>query len=186
MAAALKNSGEMEASGMAVAESRIGRWSRLALASIAAVGLASCISLNFDTGGAALRDSEPSTGAAGSAGSPATAWLDRQQLLFSAGLGRMREQVDLALAGAKGGAGDALRRVGSRAIVASDACYSTEEAEGCAVAARSACQRASYTDGAPLASSTYVACSGVWGMRAGDAPDGVCKTKRRLNAALCW
>ena len=151
---------------------------RLAAACLA-LGLASCMGFGSDDRSAALTAAVAPSEDMGS-------WLQRQQLQVSAGLGRMRDQVDEALGGVRGNAGDALRRVRSRAIVASDACFSTDESEGCSVAARNACQRASYTDGAPLASSTYVACAGVWGMRAGDAPDGACKTKRRLNAALCW
>lgn len=112
-------------------------------------------------------------------------WLD-DSLKLSEGLDRMRQGIDGALDSSRDNAGDLVRRVRSRAIVASDACFSADEAEGCNVAAKSACVRASYADGAPLASSTYVACSGTWGLWAGDAPDGACKTKRRLNAALCW
>ncbi len=113
-------------------------------------------------------------------------WLQRQQLQVSAGLGRMRDQVDEALDGVRDNAGDALRRVRSRAIVASDACLSIDEREGCSVAARNACQRASYTDGRrSRAQPTWPApASGACGAAA--APDGACKTKRRLNAALCW
>ncbi len=148
-------------------------------AACVALGLASCMGFGANDRGSALIAAVTPSEDMGS-------WLQRQQLQVSAGLGRMREQVDETLGGVRDNAGDALRRVRSRAIVASDACFSTDEKEGCSVAARNACQRASYTDGAPLASSTYTACSGVWGMRAGDAPDGVCKTKRRLNAALCW
>jgi hypothetical protein len=148
-------------------------------AALLALGLASCMGL-------AGSDRSASLIAAVTPAEDMGSWLQRQQLQVSAGLGRMRDQVDDALGDFRDNAGDALRRVRSRAIVASDACFSTDESEGCSIAARNACQRASYTDGAPLASSTYVACSGVWGMRAGDAPDGACKTKRRLNAALCW
>ena len=143
------------------------------------LGAASCVGTATDDRNAALQSALAPSESAGS-------WIQRQQLQFSEGLGRMRDQVDGALGGARDGAGDALRRMTSRAIVASDACFSSDEKEGCAVAARLACQRASYTDGAPLASSTYSACSGVWGMQAADAPAGACKTKRRLNAALCW
>ncbi len=148
-------------------------------AAVLALGLASCMGFGSNDKNAGLTAAVAPAQDMGS-------WLQRQQLQVSAGLGRMRDQVDEALGGVRDNAGDALRRVRSRAIVASDACFSTDESEGCSVAARNACQRASFTDGAPLASSTYTACSGVWGMRAGDAPDGACKTKRRLNAALCW
>ncbi len=146
---------------------------------VIALGLASCMGFGSEDKNGALTAAVAPMAEMGS-------WLQRQQLQVSAGLGRMRDQVDDALGDVRDNAGDALRRVRSRAIVASDACFSTDASEGCTVAARNACQRASYTDGAPLASSTYTACSGVWGMRAGDAPDGACKTKRRLNAALCW
>lgn len=162
----------MGASGITARESE-GRRSLAALAAAAvALVLSACAGQRPDEGGA------PSGGL--------DSWLQRQQLPFSAGLGRMRERIDGALGDVRDNAGDALRRVRGRAIVASDACFPPDGNEGCAVAARNACRRASFADGAPLASSTYVACSGVWGMRVGAAPEGACKTKRRINAAICW
>lgn len=109
-----------------------------------------------------------------------------QQLQISQGFNRMRDRIEGAMEATKEGAGDIARRVRSRAILATDACFSSDEGQGCDIAAKSACLRANYTDGSALSSSTYVACSGTWGFRAADAPEGVCKTKRRLQAALCW
>ncbi len=161
---------------------REGGWTALRLTGVAciAASVMSCMSL----------DIEPPAALRGASAAAARAWFDERQRRLSEGADRLRLSIDEAMASAASGARDSanetVRRVRSRAIMASDACYSTEETEGCTIAARSACQRASYADGAPLASSTYFACSGSWGLRAADAPEGACKTKRRLNAALCW
>ena len=157
-------------------------WGALRTAGVACIAgsVMSCMSLDIEPP-AALRG--PDTAAL-------RAWFEARQRQWSEGAERLRVGFDEAMsdaaAGARDGANETVRRVRSRAIMASDTCHSTEETEGCTIAARSACQRASYGDGVALASSTYFACSGSWGLRAADAPEGACKTKRRLNAALCW
>jgi len=153
---------------------------RFGLCALMAASALACVGVDAgDRVGSAWRS-------VGSSAAEAGAWFASQQRRLTQDVGRMQEGVDAAMSDARGGAEEAARRVRSRAIMASDACYSLDEAEGCAVAAKSACRRESYADGAPLASSSYVVCSGAWSLRAASAPEGVCKTKRRLNAALCW
>jgi hypothetical protein len=183
---------------VALVESRAkaGRLGRLTALSLAPA-LAACLSIDPPNAASTSAEPEQHTAAiqvsGGQASSPPAigaetpaaalrSWLDGQHRRVMAGLDRMRADLDGVAEGARGSVEQAARRIRTRAITASDACFSAEE-ESCATAAKTACQRASYGDGAPLASVSYVVCSGFWSTRPNA---GSCRTKRRLNAALCW
>jgi hypothetical protein len=105
---------------------------------------------------------------------------------ITAGMTAIQERLDGFVEATIGAGTNAARRVTGRPVEARDACMTDGQADDCASAAKIACKRSSFGDGAPLSSSTYQACSGGWGMQPWAAPDGVCKTKRRLQTALCW
>jgi hypothetical protein len=135
--------------------------------------LASCASLTGGLPSLLPNTSQPS-------------WVDQQRAQFSSGVTSVRRGIDGAVEATVTASTGAVRRVNGRPINTQDACFMDRPVDGCDVAAKSACQRQSYGDGIALASSTYEACSGSWGLRPWAAPSGVCKTKRRLQTALCW
>jgi hypothetical protein len=108
-------------------------------------------------------------------------WLSRQGAQLSSGITSIRQSVDGAVEATVSAGSGAARRVSGRPVNATDNCPADSVTDGCMIAAKAACNRNAYADGIPLSTSTYQACAGIL-----VTSDKACKTKRKLQTALCW
>jgi hypothetical protein len=112
-----------------------------------------------------------------------TQWLDNSRRNLDAAIQDLRQGADGVWQATVSAAGGLTRSVSGRPIATMQACPMIDGIPDCVIGARIACAREGYRDGLALTSVRYESCRGLASV---SLAAGACRTKQRLQSALCW